>query len=1359
VADIGELAARATLDNSDFINAIKALSEQIQSGMEAAGSAFDGIGEKLGKVGEALAGFELGKKILEFGEDCLEASKNVSKLRAAFEAINGPADSTKELFESLEGMKFSSMFDLATTLGPAAKDMLAMGISAEQTAKNMQALVDAASAMKQSPEWIGRVAETLGRMNLMGEVTSRTMRMLTTEQIPAWQALADHIGTDVPGAMEQVKKGLISAQVLNDAVVEELEGRFGGAAERILGTWRGQLNQISKDAETFRENVGNAISGVLQKMEPILAAINQAFSDFNNWFKNLPGPVQDAAVALGTVLAVVPLIGSAIAAVSLALEVFGTEALASITMATGGLALIIPALVLIGEWVYAHWQPIVDTVTQAWSGLKEIWQGVWSDILQVFGPALNAIGSFFHMVFDPIVSFAVTMWDGLKSAWTTTWNNIIAIVQPIWDFIIGGLKQIATNLGIVFTTLGNGASLIKDGLSKIASLGETWKSSNAQLDAANKKVKDQQAAMDALKTATGNLNAAERERQNTANQQAIIDQNRAKADQQAAAAAQKAQEEQNRQNQAILTTYNTMMGVAPAAAKQFADSVDVIDNATGEAQKSMGKAWDTIGTDMQNLVIQIFALKDAYHTLGMTSTEAMQEQSDKAQAAYALISGSAYSSASDIQVAMDKVYAAHKKVTDQLNTDLSDAYKNGELTAVEYYDQIAQRANDRLTTIEAAMAQGKASALDLWTAQKEAADATAASVKADTDTLNAAYHAFGLKSRDELQQDITKWGDYAAAVAANSGMGTVAQMQAQLQYLVNKKADLIALGEPLGSINQQIETLKQKLEAAKSPADQLTDAMKALGLVSIGDQLTNLANLNTALTNVQKLKQSGEATDADVYNAQKKVADQTQAMIDQLNGPWQDAYKQGNITATELYQNAYANSQTLTQQLVANVGTLTAKYGADSPQVVQAINQVNAAIAAQGVALENLSRGPVIDMANAYKTANVQSLASITEFQTRATAAYQAIADSAGPTSMQAQQAWVTQTTATIDLMVAQGKRVPVEMQNALDATKQAIVNAGPGMVSQWKSIYDGVHGAVSQTFSSLTDLIVTGKGSFKEVMTTMWQDVAKAAINGFLTPVTTAISNFISTTIANLLGGQGLGGVSSAFSSIGGSVSKLFGGAGGAAGGAGGSITQAVSGVMGAATGALTAIGSLGSMVTGIIGDIQSAHQTNILKSIEHNTRYSMMYLGEQSDQGIFGLLTAIRQDIEWGGIYKAVADASGEWIAASPIIQSYLKGIYESTMLNMWPLMQTMEAVLENIRDFTKNTSDVLNNFQAVGFGGSAAAATATVASATASNATPQTVNVNITPKGLTTAEAAKALGNQIAVNLTGQGVRVTT
>jgi len=62
----------------------------------------------------------------------------------------------------------------------------------------------------------------------------------------------------------------------------------------------------------------------------------------------------------------------------------------------------------------------------------------------------------------------------------------------------------------------------------------------------------------------------------------------------------------------------------------------------------------------------------------------------------------------------------------------------------------------------------------------------------------------------------------------------------------------------------------------------------------------------------------------------------------------------------------------------------------------------------------------------------------------------------------------------------------------------------------------------------------------------------------------------------------------------------------GGGMGGAGG----AMSGLAGGVTGWMSAIGSVGTMVSSIIGNFQMAHQTDIMKSIELNTRLTAMFI-----------------------------------------------------------------------------------------------------------------------------------------------------
>jgi hypothetical protein len=77
--------------------------------------------------------------------------------------------------------------------------------------------------------------------------------------------------------------------------------------------------------------------------------------------------------------------------------------------------------------------------------------------------------------------------------------------------------------------------------------------------------------------------------------------------------------------------------------------------------------------------------------------------------------------------------------------------------------------------------------------------------------------------------------------------------------------------------------------------------------------------------------------------------------------------------------------------------------------------------------------------------------------------------------------------------------------------------------------------------------------------------------------------------------------------------------------GGVGGTIGQFLSG------GLLGNIFAGATAVSSIIGNFQQAHQETSLNAIEHNTRFSMMFLGERGDQGILGQTFKIADNTYW--------------------------------------------------------------------------------------------------------------------------------
>ncbi len=187
---------------------------------------------------------------------------------------------------------------------------------------------------------------------------------------------------------------------------------------------------------------------------------------------------------------------------------------------------------------------------------------------------------------------------------------------------------------------------------------------------------------------------------------------------------------------------------------------------------------------------------------------------------------------------------------------------------------------------------------------------------------------------------------------------------------------------------------------------------------------------------------------------------------------------------------------------------------------------------------------------------------------------------------------------------------------------------------------------------------------------------IAKSFTASLLKPMTDAIAKFIATGIADLL--KSLGGVNDVLASIGKSIGGIFnsGGAtglsqipgiGAAAGsgntgasipniGLGGGAESGASGAAGAAGGAASSAGSLlstlssianianlgVSIVSGIVTGFQNAHQETSLNAIEHNTRYSMMYLGERADGGILGVLFKIAEVVGWGPFVKDLDNIS---------------------------------------------------------------------------------------------------------------------
>ena len=272
-----------------------------------------------------------------------------------------------------------------------------------------------------------------------------------------------------------------------------------------------------------------------------------------------------------------------------------------------------------------------------------------------------------------------------------------------------------------------------------------------------------------------------------------------------------------------------------------------------------------------------------------------------------------------------------------------------------------------------------------------------------------------------------------------------------------------------------------------------------------------------------------------------------------------------------------------------------------------------------------------------------------------------------------------------------------------------------------------------------------------KEQHRSIWQDIGDMGVAA-LQAIGAQFLHLASDEVIGVLLGK-LGGMKGILGDLGSALDDVFkksssvttpgAGAGGSPGGGAGGAASAVSGGL---TGWITAISGAVTAISSVIGNFQMAHMETSLNAIEHNTRYTMMYVGERADGGILGVLFKISEEIAWGANTKAtekLRDLFFDW-----------SGPMSLTVADLLTLAQTSTTALETIRDYAFGIASTLGDM--LGLTYSVADSVRKVADSMRDGGA-RTITVNVTAAGLTTADAARALGNQIAQNLATQMVAI--
>lgn len=358
--------------------------------------ASDNLGISKGAVG-AIVG--VGVALGALGLASVKAAGQMEQTRIAFTTLLKDGEKAKSFLSELEKFAASTPFELPGVLD-ASKRLLAFGFSAEQVIPILTAVGDSAAALGIGEEGIQRLTLAIGQMQAKGKVSAEEMLQLAEAGVPAWEMLANKIGTDIPTAMDKASKGQISAAEGIQAVISGMNSKFGGMMEQQAQTVNGIMSNIQDSVTQSMVVIGDEIIEAFD-IKPKLKGAQDALGKFTEKVKSigLADAVREIPSGFAGSMAVIAgaALGVAIPAIVALVGTMGTLAVGAGIISAPVIALgavvggVAYAMFENWDWLSEQWDMLCNAMSLATGRMGAYIQKVLGGIIYYAGVASSAM--------------------------------------------------------------------------------------------------------------------------------------------------------------------------------------------------------------------------------------------------------------------------------------------------------------------------------------------------------------------------------------------------------------------------------------------------------------------------------------------------------------------------------------------------------------------------------------------------------------------------------------------------------------------------------------------------------------------------------------------------------------------------------------------------------------------------------------------------------------------------------------------------------------------------------------------------------------------------------------------------------
>lgn len=241
------------LQLTDIKNQIKE-TETALSDMGASSWPFEKI-KNFFAGGAIVAGAtSIGKKIIELG-------MNAEQAKISFTTMLGDAGEAQNLLKDLSDFAKKTPFDLQG-IRENAKQLMAMGVNAEDMIPTLKALGDVAAGLNVPLE---RLALNYGQVLTQGKLTGKELKDFTAAGVPLLDELSKNLGKSKTEIQNMVSQGKISAKDMVDAFdsMTSAGGKFADLMEAQSKTLAGKWSNLQDTIAGIGEEIGLSLVPIL----------------------------------------------------------------------------------------------------------------------------------------------------------------------------------------------------------------------------------------------------------------------------------------------------------------------------------------------------------------------------------------------------------------------------------------------------------------------------------------------------------------------------------------------------------------------------------------------------------------------------------------------------------------------------------------------------------------------------------------------------------------------------------------------------------------------------------------------------------------------------------------------------------------------------------------------------------------------------------------------------------------------------------------------------------------------------------------------------------------------------------------